>query len=237
MKCPEINNKGFTFAEIMIAMCIGMMLMAAVYFTFITQSTVQKNQTIAINMVQNLRGGFYYMEKDIRAIGFDPTLNASAGFMANGANLSDIMFTVDANMDGDVTDSGEEIRYRLERDADADGIADNGGCDLQRLLGDGAGGWLAPLRIATNVEALQFYYLDQNNALVANPNANLDTIRGIQIAMITKGTSPERGYTDRITYTITLPDNTPQPVRSAPAFPENKFKRELLTTYVKCRNL
>ncbi|MBW2218212.1 MAG: prepilin-type N-terminal cleavage/methylation domain-containing protein, partial [Deltaproteobacteria bacterium] len=167
MKRIETENKGFTLIELMITLAISSIVMTGIYAIYNAQSTARRNQKIVVDMMQNLRAGLYYMEREIRVAGFDPQRTTNAGITI--ANLSDIRFTLDDNQDGDLvagagTDPNERIHYMLSDDADGDGIANAPGCNLQRQ--DGAAG--AFETIANNIDALQFFYFDNNGATTTN---------------------------------------------------------------------
>ncbi|MBW1893280.1 MAG: prepilin-type N-terminal cleavage/methylation domain-containing protein [Deltaproteobacteria bacterium] len=229
MKRIETENKGFTLIELMITLAISSIVMTGIYAIYNAQSTARRNQKIVVDMMQNLRAGLYYMEREIRVAGFDPQRTTNAGITI--ANLSDIRFTLDDNQDGDLvagagTDPNERIHYMLSDDADGDGIANAPGCNLQRQ--DGAAG--AFETIANNIDALQFFYFDNNGATTTNIN----NIATVQIAMVARGGSFERSYSNNRTYSVTLIDGTN--VTVLPAQNDN-IRREMLTTSVRCRNL
>ena len=117
--------------------------------------------------------------------------------------------------DGDTADPGEDIIYTLS-DMDADG--DN---DLARNDVNGAGNAL----MTENIDALNFIYLDDTSGTTAIR----EDIRSVQIAMIGRTGRPDRGYTDSSTY---------RNQQGNSIFMANDgFRRRLLTTDIKCRNL
>lgn len=216
MKLEPIENKGFTLIELMITMAVSLIIMTGIYAIYNAQSTAHRNQQIVVDMMQNLRAGLYYMEREIRVAGFDPLGTANAGITL--ANLSDIQFTLDNNGDGDLTagagmDADEQIRYRLLNNT------------LERQ--DGTNAFTA---MANNIDALQFYYFDENNA----QTTNLGAIDTVQIAMVARGDRAERGYTNTNAYRVTLIDGTTAQVLAAQG---DNVRRALLTTSVRCRNL
>lgn len=223
------GNKGFTLIELMITMVISSIIMAGIYAIYNAQATARRNQKIVVDMMQNLRAGVYFMEREIRVAGFDPMQTANAGITI--ANLSDIQFTLDDNQDGDLAlgagiDPRESIHYMLSNDGNGDGIADAGGSStLQRI--DGVN---PAVDIATDIEALQFFYFDNTGA----QTTNLNSIETVQIAMVARGQSGETGYTNTRPYNVTLIDGTTAQV--LPAQGDN-IRREMLTTAVRCRNL
>jgi len=215
MKLVMTGNRGFTLIELMITLAISSIIMTGIYTIYNAQSTARKNQQIVVDMMQNLRAGIYYMEREIRVAGFDPSGTANAGITI--ANLSNIQFTLDNNQDGNLTSGGgidtdEQISYRLLNNA------------LQRQ--EGANAFVT---LANNIDALQFFYF-ANGVQTTNIN-NIDTV---QIAMVARGESFERGYSNNSVYSVTLIDGTTAQVMPAQG---DNVRRTLMTTSVRCRNL
>ena len=238
MKGTVKDNKGFTLIEVMVTMAISAIVMAGIYSIYTAQSTARRNQKVLLDMMQNLRAGIYYMEREIRVAGFDPTSLASAGIIR--ANLGDIIFTLDTNQNGTLVDgggvaeTGERIRYFLSLDADGDGIADAPGCNLMREESGVAN------VLSMNIEALQFFYFDENGVRLddggGNVAGNIGNIKTVQIVMVARGEAGQRGYTNSREYNITLVDGTIPDPAIYPAAGDS-IQREILTTAVRCRNL
>ena len=143
------SQDGFTLTELMVAMVIGLIVISGVYSTYYSQQRTYSVQTQVAFMNQNLRSGMYFMEREIRMAGYDPTGNANAGIVTASSNS--ITFSMDLNGDGDTNDSNELITYSLY-DAYSDGDTDLG----RRSQG----GPNQP--VAENIDALNFVYLDEN---------------------------------------------------------------------------
>jgi type IV pilus assembly protein PilW len=111
--------------------------------------------------------------------------------------------------DGSIS-SDESITYSL---ADSDGDGDN---DLERNSN----------LIAENIDALDFVYLDENDASTTDPSE----IRSIQITMVAKTQRIDHGYHDTEQYTNQGGDPIFGPANDS-------FRRRRLTAEVKCRNL
>ena len=112
-------NQGFTIVELLVAMVVALLAMGAIYSTFLSQlkSYVVQEETSAMN--QNLRIALFYVQREIRMAGCDPTGNANAKIIT--ANASSINFTEDvrgdldeSDSDGDTDDANEDITYRLK---------------------------------------------------------------------------------------------------------------------------
>jgi type IV pilus assembly protein PilW len=174
------NEKGFTLVELLIAMVIAAIVMTSVYSVYQSQQRSYVVQEEVAAMHQNLRAAMYFIEREIRMAGCDPTGAAGAGMVTASGNL--IRFTEDFRgknagdpPDGDTGDPDEDISYFLA-DADGDGQVD----DLVR----DTGGVEANIEkvIAENIQSLNFTYLDSSGATTAV----LDNIRFVRITLVAR---------------------------------------------------
>lgn len=144
-----LKNMGFTIVELMVAMVISLVVMGAIYSTFQVQQKSYVHQERVAAVQQNLRAAMYYMTREIRMVGYDPTGSSNFGIVA--AASDSINFTMDylngnaTLSDNGVIDSGEDITYSLS------------GTDLVRNAGSGN------RVIAENIDSLEFTYLDQDD--------------------------------------------------------------------------
>lgn len=158
--------------------------------------------------------------------------------------------------DGDTADALEQISYFLSNDADGDGMADGMECNLQRQYWNGAAWQPNPAAdIAFNIDALNFVYLDANgNDLIdytLNPPRVPDgvmglpddrpNIRAVQITIVARaGQNARHGLPNRkLDSRIYMnqqdrPDDDWDIILSAK---NDRFRRNILTTEVSCRNL
>jgi len=214
------SQKGFTLVELMVTMAIMAVVMAGVYSAYYSQQQSYIVQEQVSEMQQNLRGAMYFMAKEIRMAGCNPTGSADAGIVTAGSNT--INFTMDTRgqdiddpPNGNVTNPNENITYILY-DSDGDGTNDALGRDT------GTGNRL----VAQNVDALDFVYLDEDG----NVTASLLQIRTVQITIVARTGRADRGYRDTASYT-----NLQGTQILAP--PNDNFRRKRLATNIKCRNL
>lgn len=177
--------RGFTSIEMLVALLMSTIVLAAFVASLFSQQKVHMTQERLIEMQQDLRSAIYLFGADVRMAGYDPTGDANATFLI--ADQAEIQFQIDRNGDGDFTDPGppvtddpmEVIRYALTNDADRNGIADGAGCDFGRELDTGG------LQIlAENIDALNFVYLDQDGNVLATPVANPQAISSVQITLV-----------------------------------------------------
>ena len=227
-----ISNKGFSLVEFLIIMAITGVFMGAVSSTFYTQQKSAVTQEQVADMQQNIRGAMHFLEMEIRMAGYDPTGDSEAGIKTAGTGSTritmDIHDSIDndgdgqidedderGNSDGYTDDGNEDITYS-HYDYDGDGTADSIGRDT------GSGEAL----LAQNIDALNFVYLDENGATAPT----LADIRSVQISIVAKAGRIDQGYTNNTVYTNQIGD----PIYTAPG---DSYRRRLLSTHIKCRNL
>lgn len=221
------NEKGFTLTELLVAMAIGLIVMASIGYVYQTQQKSYFAQEQIAEMQQNLRAAMFYMERDIKMAGYDPTGNSGASIMI--ANTAELQFRVDENGDGNFSnpsppptnDSNEQLRYALTNDANKDGIADGSPCHLGRE------NWSGGLQtIAENIDALDFVYIDEGG----NTTTTLSEIRSVQITIVARTGEGAQGFINNTTYS----NQQGTPIYTAPG---DNNRRMSLTTIIKCRNL
>jgi type IV pilus assembly protein PilW len=175
----ENHEKGFTLVELLVAMVIAAIVMTSVYSVYAAQQRSYIVQEQVAAMHQNLRSAMYFMEREIRMAGCDPTGAAGAGIQSD-SNATSIHFTEDFRgkdagdpPDGDTGDPDEDISYFLA-DADGDGQVD----DLVR----DTGGVEANIEkvIAENIARLKFTYLESDSI---TETAVTDDMRFVQIEL------------------------------------------------------
>jgi type IV pilus assembly protein PilW len=231
--CYIKNSKGFTLVELMLTIAISIVIVGALSVAYTTQQRTYIAQEQVAEMQQNLRAAIYLLATEIRMAGFDPTNTAGAGFTIAG--VGQIGFTQDTNSDGDTVDAGEMIEFGLTatavnndndrngipNDVDGDGVPDT--LPLGRQVG-GAGGYQA---IADNIQAIEFLYFDSTGA----PTAILADIRSVQISVLARAATPDRNFFNNDTYTPAS-----GVANNWGPYGDN-YRRRLLITNIKCRNM
>jgi type IV pilus assembly protein PilW len=183
----ENNEKGFTLIELLVAMVIAAIVMTSVYSVYSSQQKSYIVQEEVAAMHQNLRAAMYFMEREIRMAGCDPTGGANAGIEDPGANRIRISMdfrgqAADDPPDGSVNlAQNERIEYflsgsNLVRDMNPDDDVE----DKSDMI------------IAENISSLNFEYLDSSGAITAVP----DDIRSVRIILV--ATSGDGSQTDRL---------------------------------------
>ncbi|BBO80102.1 hypothetical protein DSCO28_06680 [Desulfosarcina ovata subsp. sediminis] len=156
----RIGKHGFTMIELLVAMAMAGIVLAAVVALYSGLTRSYTTETARAAAQQDIRGAMMLMVGDIRMAGLDPTGQTNAGFKRTAG--TDISFTADLDYSGGIDVDGESIRYFLNgrqlRQEDGDDAL-NDSVDSSEILLD-------------NVTAFTFTYLDANEApLTADPSA------------------------------------------------------------------
>ena len=233
------NQAGFTLVELMVALTVSGLVMAAIVSIFTAQSKSYSEHDDVADTQQNLRGALAILPMEIRLAGCDP--NGTAGVRIIEATRTQLRFTMDFtgaatnSADGEVRDPKEDIGYSLRGDSNGDGIVDNGGAEW---TGNGflirqTGGKDRQI-LADNIEALEFtYIMEKENGTTEitrdPPHADLDNIRAVQVSILAKASHPASGFLHNKTY------DTASGAQWKP--PPDNFRRRLVVTTIHCRNL
>jgi len=218
------NKRGFTLTELLVAMALSAVVMASVGAIYYQQQKSFLAQEQIAGAQQNIRAALYFMEREIRMAGCDPTQNSTATIIT--ANNNGIRFTLDLNGNGTIDAATEDIAYSL-----FDSLGD-GDTELGRALGGGAN-----QALAENIDALNFVYLNGASPPVVldddglgNVTTNISQIRSVQVTVVARTDRIDPGYTDTDIYT-NLQGQTILGVQN------DHFRRRTLSTTISCRNL
>lgn len=268
-----MQENGVTLVEMLVAMTIGLVVMAAIYSTYTSQQQQYLVQEQVSGMQQNLRASVYFIARETRMAGYDPGQGGNFGITdikLDGNGDSTLTFTADFDDSGTIPGAGDTIAYSIF-DFGGDGITDlarNDGGGNQLLAqgveslglayafdqdGDGeldtsAGGnviWAVDTngdnqldlnldtdgdgRIDINDDTTAGNGVLEGVALVGTP-VPLADIRAVKIWILARTDQVIRGFHDTDSYVVGRRVITP-------AGDDNRFKRRLLTTTVRCRNL
>ena len=233
--------RGFTLVEVMVAMAIFGIVMTGIYQTYLYQQKSYIKQEQVVDMQQSLRAGLFFLKRDIRMAGYDPTGDATSTITI--ADVGELEFEVDENGSGTIGDGSKEtIRYALTNDADGNGFADGFPCNLGREYN--LAGGLQP--VAEDIQALEFCYV-LDDGTVTTAATDPENIRSIIVSMLIRTASPIKGYIDSRPYTQAsqdmnlTPNWTTDGSSSRPASAwgpfDDAYKRRLLVAKLKCRNI
>ncbi|MEI8173707.1 MAG: prepilin-type N-terminal cleavage/methylation domain-containing protein [Deltaproteobacteria bacterium] len=204
------NDRGFTLVELMIAMAVGLIVLAAVYAVFTVQNKQLADQEQLAELHQNARIAMEMMVREISMAGYnqrsdDPTAapvprctNAlvAAGTSCVGityAGSNTIKFKADLNGNGSITPDDP---------SDGDNADENVAYDADLSLS------IKSLRrnskytkstssyqpVVEYVHLLSFAYYD--GATPPAPTANLANIRRVKITIVTRTAKEDPNYTD-----------------------------------------
>lgn len=145
------RNDGFTLIEILISVAVVSIVALAIFATQRAQQMAHLSQRETVGLNQNLRSAAYFITRDLRMAGYDPTWAANASILIADEGT----FQFEADLDGDGTiQNNERITYGLTNDADSDGVSDDdSACHLYRDFGAGR------QVIAENIQAIDFEYM------------------------------------------------------------------------------
>lgn len=181
-------QKGLTLIELLIAMGIGGVVLAAALAAFWNMQSTSTSVDQRSNMLMNARGGMAVIEDHIRSAGFDPEGDMGGGDIVETASGSFFDFNR-SDLEEPTDDSKDKtigIGLKSSQDSDdggRDGFADNGATSLTARING------SELDIADNIAAVRFAYayddgsgdveLSSNEnviwAIDSNGDGNLDT--------------------------------------------------------------
>jgi type IV pilus assembly protein PilW len=168
------NVRGFTLTELMVAMGIGMVVLAAVTTTFMAQAKFYNAQEQINEMQQNARGALDVITRELKMAGYKPN-----GGTFDGVTYSTSQLRIQADLvdnDGLTTGANEDVTYSY--DSANKQIIRNG-----QILAD-------------NVTAFTFSYYDANGASTATST----NIRQVKIDITAKTAKPDPNYTSNNGY-------------------------------------
>ncbi len=221
------KNSGFSLIEILVAMAIGSIAMAAIFTTYQVQVIGKISQENVLDRNQDTRAGLELMASDIRMAGCDPRESGAVGFVTAASTI--LRVTMDTRCtticnpavvcntgnesDGCIDQPDEDVRYTLTA----------GNVMRERVGTDLAGG----VPLVSNVDALDFVYLDTNNAITAD----LTAIKSVQVSIVVH--SPTRGLTQSYTDNKSYLNQQGTQILAPPG---DTLRRLQLSTTVQCRN-
>ncbi len=192
--CKLRNVAGFTLTELMVAMGIGMVVLAAVTTTFMAQAKFYNAQEQINEMQQNTRGALDIITRELKMAGYKPNGGTFDGVTYS---VSQLMIQADLDGNGGISTSGsanEQISYAY----------DSTNKQITRKIGTGTVEVLAD-----NITAFTFSYLNSNGATTTTSSS----IRQVAISITAIAAKPDLNYspnngyrTYQITATITPPN-------------------------------
>ncbi|MGW8161884.1 MAG: prepilin-type N-terminal cleavage/methylation domain-containing protein [Desulfobulbales bacterium] len=235
-------SKGFTLVELIIAIGISGIVLAAIFSIYKLQQQHYTAQMDVTEMQQNIRAAFNLLSREIRMAGFDQEGSGAAEIIEAKPDL--FYFTVDFNEDGDTDDTGEHIAYDLYiPDPPAPQVPKLGRRTSNATIAvnenpAGSGHWEAAghLPAAENIEHLEFVYLDEDG----NVTADVNKIYTVVITIVARAEKEDIRYKNTMTYTpaSNLTAYVPAADLSGITWVKNdNLRRRLQTLCIQCRNM
>jgi len=192
--CKLRNVTGFTLTELMVAMGIGMVVLAAVTTTFMAQAKFYNAQEQINEMQQNARGALDVIMRELKMAGYKPNGGTFDGVTYS---VSQLMIQADLDGNGGISTSGsanEQISYAY----------DSTNKQITRRIGTGTVEVLAD-----NITAFTFSYLNSSGATTTTSSS----IRQVAVSITAITAKPDLNYssnngyrTYQIAATITPPN-------------------------------
>jgi len=170
------NVNGFTLTELIVAMGIGMVVMAAVTTTFMAQARFYNAQEQINAMQQNARGALDVITRELKMAGYKPNGGTFEGITYGTTQL---LIQADLDSSGTISTSStadEQITY----------VYDSSNNQITRKRGTGTAEVLAD-----NITDFTFSYYDANGASTTT-SAN---IRQVKVNITAKTAKPDPNYT------------------------------------------
>jgi len=155
-----MREHGFTLVELLIAMVLAGVAMTAIYSAYYSQQRAYEITQDYTDVQQNIRNAMYFMEKDLRMAGYDPTISGNFGF-TDISNQNRVTFTLDVNEDGLVSGTTEYIIYKYHPE--------------QNTLERNSGGSF--FDVANYITGVTFTFLNFNG----NATASASSIRSVRV--------------------------------------------------------
>ncbi|MCD6399949.1 prepilin-type N-terminal cleavage/methylation domain-containing protein [candidate division WOR-3 bacterium] len=175
------RESGFTLVELLIAMTIGLLILAALSSTFLIQRKTYDVQEQIVEMVQTARAAMDMMTREIRMAGYDPSgiMQRSdptgAKFVGIPYDANKLQIYADLNGDEDTDDSHEYIKYTMDSDYPFEIRRDTGGGRQE---------------FALNIQSFTFEYLDS----AGNATTTTADIRQIKITITARTSKADADY-------------------------------------------
>ncbi len=175
----EKEEGGYTLVELLIAMAIGCVVVAAIISAFMMQRKSLEVQEQIAEMVQTARAAMDMMGREIRMAGYNPT-----GATFNGIPYDPEQLQIRADLrgadaadppDGDTDDPNENIIYAYYDETH----------QIKRKTGNG---YFQPF--AENIDGFFFDYLDR----AGNTTTTTEDIRQIRITITARTAKRDPGY-------------------------------------------
>ncbi len=164
------KTDGFSIVEMLMAVAIGLIVLAGLVVTFVSQKKAYDVQAQVAEMHQGARAALDMISRDVAGAGYDPTNYGLEAVPV--AQAHKVQLRADLNGDGDTDDDFEDVTYELA------------GTVINRTSGG------STVAFAENVAALNFLYYDADGNTTTDP----DEILKIVITLTTRTSRPDPSF-------------------------------------------
>ena len=169
---------GFTVAELVMALAMMMMVMAAMVSLLISLNRSYTAQNVTAGVQQVTRAGINIMTRDIRMAGLNPLKINQIGILE--ASADKIRFQHDTNGNGTIeSDQDEDTAYLLNRN--------------HKLIRQKDGNTRSNKSMVNHVEDLTFKYLDRDD----EETSILDDIQSVEISLMVREPAGNKKFISR----------------------------------------
>ena len=169
---------GFTVTELVLALAMMMMTMAAMVSLLISLNRSYTAQNVTAEVQQVTRAGINIMTRDIRMAGLDPLKINQIGILE--ASVNKIRFQHDINSSGTIeTGQNEDIAYLLN--------------DNHQLIRQRDGNSRSNKSLIDHVDDLTFRYVDRND----EETSILDDIQTVEISLTVREPAGKNKFISR----------------------------------------
>jgi type IV pilus assembly protein PilW len=220
---------GFTLIELMIGLALNLVVLAAVYNLFVSQTRTYALQDQIVEMQQEARSGLDMIVSALQMAGYDPQGTQAFGVTAyvgndfpasNSPGLAlttntELYFTSDQNENGVIDNTWDE-RF---------GFRVNGG-NLQMAIISNVDGSISSWEsIADNIESLTVSYTYADGSVSTDVGLPDNSVAGRNL-----------GDIRAVTISVTARTSKPDPLYTHPTFGDG-YRRMTLTSEVRPRNI
>ena len=180
--------------ELLIAMTIGLIILAALSSTFLMQRKIYDVQEQIVEMVQTARAAMDMMTMETRMAGYDPAgaMQSSdpedAKFVGIPYDANKLQIYADLNGDEKTDGSHEYIKYTMDSDYPFEIRRDTGGGRQE---------------FALNIQSFTFDYLEADGVTKVTKSEDSNKIRQIKITITVRSAKPDSDYGGYRTHTLT----------------------------------
>ncbi len=173
------NKAGFTLIEMMVAITISMIVIAAVTGTFTAQTRQNKAEEEISQLHQNVRGALDLMSRELMQAGYKAPGNTVP---VTGVTYSTTQLLIQADLSANdsIDTSSSSVEY-------INYTRNSGTNQITRQLGTGG----TPEIVADNITECTFTYRDANNATTTTSSL----IRKVTITITGQTAKPDPSYT------------------------------------------